>query len=309
MKIIFASSTTEPDAWIKQFQQAMPGVQILDAHKHKATTGAELAITWAPPSDLLTREPGIRALFNLGAGVDALLRLPGLHDGIDIYRLEDAGMAVQMAEYAVYAIVRASRSFDTYQQLQHQAQWLPQPPIQRSAWSVGVLGAGVMGSRVAQVLHALDYPVAVWSRSPKAVPGVASFSGADALPQFLARTRVLINTLPLTPETHGLLNTHTLSQLLPGAYLINMGRGPHLVEDDLIPLLDQGVLSGATLDVFCQEPLPADHPFWQDTRITITPHVAAASLRQETVEQIAHKIQRYLQGQAITGRVEGRTGY
>lgn len=310
MKIIFASSTTsDPDSWIRLLEEAIPGAEIVNWFDDSGTVGADLAITWSPPHDLFLREPGIQAVFNLGAGVDALLKLPGLRDNVPVIRLEDAGMAVQMAEYAVYALVRASRSFDRYQQLQGERRWEPQQDIRRRNWPVGVLGMGVMGARVAQVLAALEYPVAGWSRSGKALPDVQSFAGSDTLPAFLARTRVLINTLPLTPETRGLLNRETLGQLLPGAYLVNVGRGGHLVEDDLIPLLDSGVLSGATLDVFSQEPLPTGHPFWADPRITITPHVAAASLREETVAQVAEKIRRYRAGEALTGIVARERGY
>jgi glyoxylate/hydroxypyruvate reductase A len=308
--IVFASSfNVDPHEWIEPLQSAIPDAKIVNWSDDTGSVGADLAITWKPPGDLFTREPRIRAVFNLGAGVDALLRLPGLGADVPVVRLEDAGMAVQMAEYAVHALVRASRNFADYEKLQAQRNWKPLPDIQRKTWTVGVLGMGVMGTRVAQTLAALDYPVAGWSRSGKQLPGVQSFAGMQALPQFLARTRVLINTLPLTPETQSLLNRATLGQLVPGAYLVNMGRGEHLVEDDLIPLLDSGQLAGATLDVFRQEPLPKDHPFWGDPRITVTPHVAASSLREETIEQVSDKINRFLRGEPLTGVVPRDRGY
>lgn len=308
--IVFASSfNVDPTEWIQPLQKAIPDANIVNWSDDQGCIGADLAITWKPPVNLFTREPGIRAVFNLGAGVDALLRLPGLGNDVPVVRLEDAGMAVQMAEYAAYALVRASRNFADYEKLQAQRHWNALPDIQRKTWSVGVLGMGVMGSRVAQTLASLDYPVAGWSRSGKQLPGVQSFAGMQALPQFLARTRVLINTLPLTPETESLLNRDTLGQLMPGAHLVNMGRGEHLVEEDLIPLLDSGQLAGATLDVFRQEPLPKDHPFWGDSRITITPHVAASSLREETIEQVSDKINRFLRGEPLTGVVPRDRGY
>jgi glyoxylate/hydroxypyruvate reductase A len=310
VNIIFASTLDlDDDAWINPLQAAIPDARIHGWSDHSGPVGAELAIAWNPPKNLFQREPGIRAVFNLGAGVDALFRLPGLRDDVAVVRVEDAGMAVQMAEYAIYALVRASRQFDEYERLQKQKRWEPLPDIQRSKWSVGVLGMGVMGSRVAQTLASLDYPVAGWSRSGKDLPGVERFAGADEFRAFLARTRVLINTLPLTPETTGILRRETLQQLQPGAYLISMGRGAHLVEEDLQPLLDSGHMLGATLDVFQQEPLPKDHPFWSDPRITITPHVAAASLREETIEQVSSKINRYLRGEPLTGMVARDRGY
>ena len=310
MKIIFASVLDgDPDEWIVPLQAAVPDAQFYNWVGDGPPVGADLAVVWNPPTDLLLREPGVRAVFNLGAGVDALFRLPGLRDDTPLIRLEDAGMAVQMAEYAVYALLRASRNFDEYQRQQQDGRWRPLPHIQRSAWPVGVLGMGVMGARVAQTLAALDYPVAGWSRSGKDLPSVQKFSGPEQLPAFLARTRVLINTLPLTDETRGILCRDTLQQLLPAAYLVNVGRGEHLVEDDLLALLESGHVHGATLDVFCKEPLPPEHPFWQHPRVTITPHVAAGSLREETIAQVAEKINCFMRGEPVTGVVMRRRGY
>ena len=310
MKTVFASAhDADPDRWIEPLQRLVPDIEICNWIPGGPSIGAELAIVWGPPDDIFLREPALRAVFNLGAGVDALFKLPGLNPEVPIFRLEDAGMAVQMAEYAAYALVRASRSFQKYESLQRERRWEPLPDIQRRQWPVGVLGMGVMGARVAQTLASLEYPVAGWSRSGKDLPQVEKFAGAGELPAFLARTRVLINALPLTDETRDILNRDTLGQLLPGGHLINMGRGEHLVEEDLIPLLDSGQLHGATLDVFRQEPLPESHPFWLHPRITITPHVSAASLRDETITQVAEKINRFLRGEAVTGLVPRERGY
>ncbi len=310
MKAIFAyADKTESPAWIAPLQAALPEVEFHHWRPDGQTVGAELAVVWRPPADLLHREPGVRAVFNLGAGVDAVLQLEGLRDDIQLFRLEDAGMAVQMAEYAAYALLRAARQFDTYEGLQQAGQWRPQPAIRRKAWTVGVLGMGVMGRRVAQTLAAMDYPVAGWSRSGTDLPGIASFSGREQLPAFLARTRVLINTLPLTDDTRNILCRETLSQLMPDSYLVNIGRGEHLVEEDLLALLETGHLKGATLDVFRSEPLPEGHPFWSHKAVTVTPHVAAASLKEESVAQIAGKIRQLRQGLTPTGLVVRNKGY
>lgn len=310
MKIIFASAhDVNPDTWIRPLQTLIPEAEICPWTEGGEAVGAQLAIVWNPPADIFLREPNLKAVFNLGAGVDAVFKLPGLRHDLEIVRLEDAGMSAQMAEYAVYALVRASRRFDEYEKQQQKQLWQPLPDIQRKKWTVGVMGLGVMGTRVAQTLAGLDYPVAGWSRSAKDIAGIDSFSGAEQLPEFLARTRVLINTLPLTAETTGILCRDTLQKLLPGAYLVNVGRGEHLVEDDLSALLDSGHISGATLDVFREEPLPPGHPFWNDARITITPHTAAASLREETIAQVADKIRRYMRGEPLTGVVLRDRGY
>ncbi|WP_459618081.1 2-hydroxyacid dehydrogenase [Bordetella sp. 2513F-2] len=310
MKIIFSTShDIEPAEWLDPLAEALPGAEVVMWRPGQEPVDAEVAVVWNPPAALFERERKLRVAFNLGAGVDALFRLPTLPADLPIVRLEDAGMAVQMAEYAAWALVRASRQFDDYAELQGQRRWKPLPEIDRTQWPVGVLGMGVMGSRVAQTLASLDYPVAGWSRSGKAPEGVESHAGMAGLPAFLARTRVLVNTLPLTDETRDLLCRDTLSQLLPGAYLINMGRGQHLVEEDLLALLDSGHMAGATLDVFREEPLPADHSFWQHPRVTITPHVAALSLRRETIAQVADKIRRFMRGEPVTGQVSRNRGY
>ncbi|EWM45292.1 putative glyoxylate/hydroxypyruvate reductase A [Bordetella holmesii CDC-H635-BH] len=287
----------------------MPGAEVVMWSEDLPRQDAEIAVVWGPPAGLFERERKLRVVFNLGAGVDALFRLPTLPAELPIVRLEDAGMAVQMAEYAAHALVRASRQFDQYEALQREGRWQPLPELDRSLWPVGVLGMGVMGARVASSLAALDYPVAGWSRSGKCPDGIQAFGGRDALDAFLGRTRVLINTLPLTDDTHDLLCRETLSKLMPGAYLINMGRGAHLVEEDLLALLDSGQVAGATLDVFRTEPLPLGHPFWTHPRVTVTPHVAAMSLRRETLAQVAAKIQAFIRGEPLSGLVSRERGY
>ncbi|WP_439811430.1 glyoxylate/hydroxypyruvate reductase A [Bordetella bronchiseptica] len=310
MKIIYAScNDIDPREWTEPLQAALPEAEVVAWRADQPVQDAELAVVWNPPAELFERERGLRAAFNLGAGVDALFRLETLSPDFPVVRLEDAGMAVQMAEYAAHALVRASRQFDVYDAQQRAGQWNPLPELDRTQWPVGVLGMGVMGTRVAQTLAGMDYPVAGWSRSGNAPQGVQAFGGADALPAFLARTRVLVNTLPLTDETRDLLRRDTLSQLLPGAHLINMGRGEHLVEEDLLALLDSGHMAGAALDVFREEPLPAGHPFWSHPRVAITPHIAAISLRRETVAQLAAKIRAFLRGEPVTGMVTRRRGY
>lgn len=179
----------------------------------------------------------------------------------------------------------------------------------RSEFSVGVLGAGVLGSKVAQSLQQFDFPVNVWSRSPKQLAGVTSYTGPEQLPAFLKASKVLVNLLPLTPDTENLLNHANLSQLQAGAYLINVARGKHVVDQDLLNLLDQGHMAGATLDVFRVEPLPQDHAFWKHPKIVLTPHTSARTVREESIAQIASKIKAVYAGQFIEGRVDKLRGY
>jgi len=307
MKIIVAS--TSPSKWLEPLARALPEATVLPWRADDAAVDADVAVVWHPPAELFTRERKLQAIFNLGAGVDGLLTLATLPPNVPIVRLEDAGMAVQMAEYAAYALMRASRQFDAYERQQRQGVWHDLPETIRADWPVGVLGLGVMGVRVAHTLAALEYPVAGWSRSPREIDGIQTYAGQAGLRDFLARTRVLVNLLPLTAETRDILCYDTLRQLLPNAYLINMGRGEHLVEEDLLALIDAGHIAGATLDVFRTEPLPAGHRFWTDARISITPHIAAISLRQNTADQIANKIRALMAGQPLSGVVSRERGY
>ena len=188
-------------------------------------------------------------------------------------------------------------------------QWAFRKPRLRQDFPVGVLGLGVLGERVARALAQFDFPVNGWSRTPKAIDGVRTFSGAEGMNDFLAASRVLVNLLPLTPETENILNRATLSRLQAGGYVINVARGAHLVDGDLIALLDSGHLAGATLDVFRTEPLPADHPFWSHPRITLTPHTSARTLRDESITQMVGKIVALERGEAIAGIVDPVRGY
>jgi glyoxylate/hydroxypyruvate reductase A len=188
-------------------------------------------------------------------------------------------------------------------------QWSFRKPRRRADFAVGVMGLGVLGERVAKALQVFEFPVNGYSRSPKQLQGIRCFSGVQALPAFLAATRVLVNLMPLTPETENILNQTTLSQLQPGGYVINVARGRHLVDDDLMALIDSGHLAGATLDVFRTEPLPADHAFWRHPRITVTPHTSARTLREESIAQIVGKIQALQRGEAIQGIVDPQRGY
>lgn len=309
MEIVFASRhESNPRDWVRALQHALPDHRVRLWDDGEPAGQADAAVVWAPPSGLFDREPRLKYLFNLGAGVDALLGMPGLSDRVTLVRMEDGGMAVQMAEYVLHYLIRESRDLGRYAGLQAQACWQPLADIDRSAWTVGVMGAGVMGSRVAQACAMLDYPVAVWSRSGRPIAGVESF-GRDGLAAFLARTRVLVNVLPLTDDTCGILCRRVFEQLRPDAYLINIARGDHLVERDLLACLDEGRLRGAVLDAFSREPLPDDHPFWRNPRIQVTPHVAGASLMDLTVRQIASKIQAVDRGEPITGIVDRARQY
>ena len=306
MKISFCCTDTKAQPWISGLKKALPM-----AHIEDWTPGAEPAdygIVWAPPQQFLSEQADIKALFNIGAGVDALLKLK-LPAQTRVVRLDDAGMSAQMAEYVCHALIRHFREFDVYNAEIAQGKWAYRKPRLRSEFPVGVMGLGVLGARVAQAVAQFDFPVVGWSQSPKQLPGVRCFSGKLGFHDFLHSSRVLVCLLPLTEETQNIMRFETLSQLLPDGYVINVARGGHLVDSDLLTLLDSGHLAGATLDVFREEPLPTDHPFWRHPKITLTPHTSARTLRDESIAQIAHKIQALERGGSVTGVVDLQLGY
>ena len=306
MNITICFAGLSPEPWVQGLQQAFP--QAVVSVWAPGAPQADHAIVWAPPQQFIDEQPGLQTLFNIGAGVDALLQLK-LPPSLKVVRLDDAGMSVQMAEYVCHAVIRHFRELDGYESDMAMGKWSFRKPRSRVDYPVGVLGLGVLGERVAKALQVFEFPVNGYSRSLKNLPGIRCFSGAQGLPEFLAATRVLVNLMPLTPETENILNKDTLAQLQTGAYVINVARGKHLVEEDLITLIDSGHLAGATLDVFRTEPLPAGHPFWQHPKITVTPHTSARTLREESIAQIVGKIQALQRGEAINGVVDPQRGY
>ena len=306
MRITFCCADTKAEPWHQGLSAALPGADI--TVWEPGAPQADYAVVWAPPQQFMDEQRGLKALFNIGAGVDALLKLR-LPPGALVVRLDDAGMAVQMAEYVCHAVIRHFREFDAYEADMAAGRWGYRKPRLRSDFAVGVMGLGVLGERVARALAHFDFPVNEWSRSPKAVDGVRAFHGAEGFNDFLGASRVLVNLLPLTPETQDIINGDTLSRLQRGGYVINVARGAHLVEEDLLALIDNGHIAGATLDVFRTEPLPAGHAFWNHPRITITPHTSARTLRDETIAQIARKMASLQRGEAVAGVVNPGRGY
>ena len=309
MHITFCCTDTRPEPWLEGLRAALPGAIVENWQPGAAP--ADYAVVWAPPQAFLDSQHELKAIFNTGAGVDALMKLR-LPVGVPVVRLDDAGMAVQMAEYVCHAVIRYFRELDVYEAEAAEGRWAYRKPRRRAEFTVGIMGLGVLGARVSQALTQFDFPVLGWSRSPKQLAGVQCYAGEAGLADFLAATQALVCLLPLTPQTEGILRRETLRQLKPGAYVINVARGSHLVDDDLLALLDSGHLAGATLDVFRTEPLPAGHPFWQHPKISITPHTSARTLRDETIAQIAGKLAALESGQtldSLAGVVNPHQGY
>ncbi|HYD81305.1 MAG TPA: glyoxylate/hydroxypyruvate reductase A [Paucimonas sp.] len=309
MRILFYTASWTTESWLRNLEAVLPGAQVR-VWQEGDNDPADYALVWKPPAAMLRGRRDLKAIFSLGAGVDAIVQLgDALPQGVPIVRLEDAGMAIQMAEYATYAVLRHFRRFDEYEALARAGRWQPLEPYDKGAFTVGILGLGVLGTRIAQALAHFGFPLRAWSRGGKDMPGVSCYAGKDEFDAFLHGTRVLICTLPMTPETSGILDRTNLSKLQRGAYVINVARGAHLVEEDLLALVREGHVAGATLDVFREEPLPPGHPFRAEPRIAITPHISALTLREESARQIADKIFAIERGEAVTGVVDRTKGY
>ncbi len=306
MKVLLHDSDAGA-AWLDALRAALPQAQI-DRWRPGLPPDYGLALVWQPPQQLFDEQTGLHTVLNLGAGVDALLQLR-LAPGLQLLRLEDAGMAVQMAEYACHALIRHFREFDVYEAQQRRGLWQSRPLRERGEFGVGVMGLGVVGMRVVQAVRALDYPLLGWSRTRRTLEGVRCWAGEAELDAFLQATRVLVVLLPLTPQTRGLLDRERLGRLPRGSYLVNLARGALVVEDDLRALLDEGHMAGATLDVMAQEPLPAGHWMWSHSKVSLTPHISGMTLRDETVAQAVRVVQALQAGAPPPGQVDRTRGY
>lgn len=312
MDIIFYHPSFKAETWITGLQQRLPEARIRQWQPGDDQP-ADYALVRQPPVEMLQGR-ALKGVFALGAGVDDILGQLREHPemlaaGVPLFRLEDTGMGRQMQEYAVYHVLGWFRRFPEYQRQKTETLWHHLRNFPRRDFTIGILGAGVLGRSVASSLLAWDFPVSCWSRSPKQIDGVTSFHGEAQLGAFLASTQVLINLLPNTPQTRGILNRQLLSQLKPGAFLLNLARGAHLVEADLLAAIEAGEVKAAALDVFNHEPLPAEHAFWSHPDIAITPHNAAVTLPDEAMDYIAGSIRCCERGVMPAGRVDIDRGY
>lgn len=296
----------DQQSWLQALSKAMPDSEIV--LWPQTSPEAQFAAAWMPNDAFIQAHPHLRYLFNLGAGVDALLRLP-LPEDLHIVRIEDGGMAEQMFEYIYYAVLRHVRQFGEYEKNQAQGLWQPFNHRSWSDYPIGVLGLGALGGYVACELAKRGLAVNGWSQSPKKIDGVKTFAAQTQFDEFLASSRILVCLLPLTTQTQGILNKRNLLKLMPQAYLINVARGAHLVEEDLLDLLETGHVSGAMLDVTKLEPLPQHHPFWRHPSINITPHVSAQTICEAAATQIAHNIARITENLSPLGLVNRQRGY
>jgi len=308
LALLFFSEDDDPVAWSAALRARLPDLDIRVWPAIGSPEEIEAALVWLPPPGLLASLPRLRAIFSLGAGVDAMLADPTLPD-LPLCRMVDPSLTATMAEYVLACVLWYHRQFDVYARQQAERRWKLHLPGPAAATRVGVMGLGVLGSATAATLAAHGFTVRGWSRTPRAVAGVECFAGQPGLGTFLAGADILVCLLPLTRETEDILNAALLDRLPEGARLIQVGRGRQLVEADLLAALDTGRLVHATLDVVREEPLPPAHPFWTHPRIRLTPHSASYCQPATGAATVAENIRRLRDGRALLHVVDRQRGY
>jgi glyoxylate/hydroxypyruvate reductase A len=309
MALLMRTTSDRGPWWRAEFGKALPDLAFRLYPDIGDPAQVEYALVWDPPPGLLASLPNLKVIFSLGAGVDHLFKDPALPRHLPIVRMIDARLTAQMVEYAVLYTLRFHRQIPVYEEQQRARVWKELALKQTSDRTVGVMGLGEIGGAVARALAGLGFDVAGWSRRPKEIAGVRGFAGPQDLAGFLARSEIVICVLPLTADTAGILDARAFAAMPRGGYVINIGRGQHLVEEDLLAALDSGQLAGAALDVFRTEPLPASSPLWSHPRVLATPHIAAATDPRSSVAQIVENIRRHRQGLALLNTVDAAAGY
>jgi glyoxylate/hydroxypyruvate reductase A len=313
MHIVVCLEEADASPWLERFRQALPDASFVLRPPRSPVDGsarqADYVIAGYRSETLFAEQRGPKAVFTLSAGVGHVTSLGNAPSHVPLVRVEDAGMAAQMARYVLAAVLRISQRFDVYAAQQRQCTWWQHPARDPADIAVGVLGLGVIGATIARAVAAHGFAVRGYARTDRGIEGIRCFAGRDAFGAFLDGLHVLVSVVPMTADTAGMLDHAALSRLADGAHVVNIGRGGVLVDEDLLAVLDSGKLSGATLDVFHKEPLPATHPFWHRPEITITPHVSGPTIIDLTVAQVAAKIRKLERGEAVTGVVDYQRGY
>lgn len=305
--VSYRSDARRGAVWHAVFAEEAPDLRLVDWSPESAEA-ARYLVAWAPPADLARAMPRLEAFFNIGAGIDHL-PMAEIGDAVSIVRMVDPELTRSMVEYVLLAVLAQHRDLPAYLAAQREGRWAALPVRRAAEHPVGILGLGVLGRAVAAALAGLGFPVRGWSASPKQVDGVDAFAGRAALPAFLAGVRSLVCLLPLTDDTRGILDAALFAGLPEGAGLINVGRGGHVVEADLLAALDAGRLSSAMLDVMGREPPAADDPLFRHPRVVVTPHVASMTHPATAARQVIRAVRIHEAGRPMDNVVDRRRGY
>jgi glyoxylate/hydroxypyruvate reductase A len=308
MSILYRSDAPRAAAWASYFAEHAPDLDFRVWPDAGDLGQVQYLIAWQVPPEFLAQLPQLKVLFSSGAGIDHL-DLSAVPAHLPVVRMVEPGIINGMVEYVSLAVLALHRDFFDYAQAKAARRWtaLEVPPA--STRTIGVMGMGSLGCAVLERLATYGFRLRGWNRSPRDMDGVETFAGADQLQRCLEGCNVLICLLPLTPATTGILNRQLFSALPAGAAVINVGRGPHLVDADLLDALDSGHLSRAILDVTDPEPLPPEHPFWAHPRVFLTPHVASMTQPGTAAPILLENVRRHQRGEPLMGVIDRSRGY
>lgn len=288
MSIMIVSPGRNPEAWIEAIRAEHKDVEIELFPDVKAPEKVEFALSWKHPHGIFRDFRNLKVIASMGAGIDHIIEDPDIPKDIMITRVIDQQLTEDMSFFVLSLVLEQMRNLSFHH---NNTAWNPKSYLRPEDVKIGIMGVGVLGVAAAEKLIRNGFDVAGWSRTPKKILGEKTFHGKEQLEEFLGRSNFLICLLPLTLETQNILNKNLFEKLPSGAYLINVARGNHLVEEDLLEAVTEGKLSGASLDVFREEPLPENHPFWRNDKIKITPHIASVTHPESVVPQILENYQ------------------
>ncbi|MEP2239959.1 MAG: glyoxylate/hydroxypyruvate reductase A [Maribacter sp.] len=309
MAIVVIRQDSKIELWKNALQNADKTIKVYSYLEDHPKEDITMAVIWKHPKGSLSGYPNLKCIASAGAGVDYIFEDDTRPKNIPITRIVDPYLAGDMSEHVLAVILAHLKNLNAYKLDQVANVWEPKDYLRIKDVTVGILGLGELGALTASDLSSCKFNVQGWSRSKKSIAGVQTFSGAEEQKEFLKSTDILVCLLPLTPATEGILNKELLSQLPKNAYVINVARGGHMVDDDLIALLDSHHLSGACLDVYHSEPLPKSHPFWNHNKVHMTPHYASVSDTSSVIPQIVENYKRLATGEKLQNLVDSDKGY
>ena len=306
MSFLIVSSQRDPKDWVEALKAEAPDLDLEVYPEVQDPEKVEFVLSWKHPHGIYKDFPNLKVIASMGAGIDHIIEDPDIPEHIKITRVIDEQLTKDMSVFVLSLILDHLRNLSFHY---CSKEWNPKKYLRPEDVQVGIMGMGVLGVGVAETLIKNKFNVTGWSRTKKEILGVTTFHGNEQLQEFLEDSGVLVNLLPLTSETKNILNKDLFERLPEGAYVINVARGPHLVEDDLLEMIEKGHLAGAALDVFRKEPLPKDHPFWSIDKIKITPHIASVTLPKTVVPQILDNYRRMKEGKKLENVVSREKEY
>ena len=309
MAVLLILDDRDNSEWTSLVKQQLPDTSVEVYPSVKDPLAIEFIISMRPKKEQVAQFSNAKVIHAIGAGVNYIIDEGAVLEGMQLARIVDPFLSADMFEFCLGVVIEQIKNLATYRQFQGQKEWQQLPYKRFQDTQVAILGLGKIGGYVAERFATLGFLVNGWSRSLKNIQGVKSYTGEAGLQECLQQADFLINILPLTNSTKHILNKKTLGYLPKGAYLINVGRGKHNQEEDIIHCLNEGHLSGALLDVFNKEPLPIQHPFWSHPTIQVTPHIASLSNPSSVVAMVVDNYKRFKRGEPMHNLVSLEKGY